>query len=170
MDTDESENELPVPAGLSAYYAATELHMGRLRWFAEHLRATGGRIHPLVCQTILELMEGGHPYYTLEVVRRSDLPTATKNSQLELFRDADMALAVARIGGFRRGPHKDACHKVGKAMGLSSKYVRKRVAPHREMALKAIEQERLQEMYDRGEVDYLGRKFAAKTLCDEEKS
>lgn len=143
----------------SAYFAAGELHYGRLEWLAEHIRRCNYQIDPLVAQKILTLIERNDEncYFELKIVRRSGLSPGQKDEQLRLHRNMDMAIEVARRGGFRRGYNSRVCHDVGQDYGLEGSYVAKQVRPLRSAALETIKDEDAADAYQRGELDFLGR-------------
>lgn len=142
----------------SAYYAAIELHYGRLEWLAEHIKRTEGRIHSLVAEKILELIEKSDPrcFYELKAVRKSGISPSKVDSQLRRFRNFDMAILVARAGGFKRGHLDRACYEVGEKYGLKAKYVSREIRAHKELAIQIIEEEEMQAAYDQGKIDFLG--------------
>lgn len=156
---DEITEFLQDDANASSYYAAREMHYGRLEWLAEHIRRTDFQIDPIVARKILAMIEGSEPncYFELKAAKRSDLPTRFLNPQLRMFRDVDMAVDLARRCRFQRGRMKDACQKVGVAFGLSAGYVAKQTLPHRQLAMNVIDEEEAEARYRRGETDILGR-------------
>lgn len=145
--------------GASAYHAVRELHYGRLEWLAEHIRCSNFQIDPEVARKLLAMIEGtdSNCFFEVRLARRSDIPPRAHDPQLSEIRDAEMAIEVAKLGGFQRGHLKRACHKVAEAYGLKADYVERKVRLHRDMAMKAVEAEELQKAYERGEVDFLGR-------------
>ena len=152
----------PLPDQLpdaSAYHAVRELHYGRIDWLAEHIRCSNFQVHPEVARKLLAMIEGtdSNCFFEIRLARRSDMPPRAQDPQLSEIRDAEMAIEVARLGGVRRGHLKRACHKVAEAYGLKADYVERQVRSHRDMAIQAIEAEELQQAYERGEVDFLGR-------------
>ncbi len=166
-----SEGEQPEESDgvdLSAYFAATELHNGRLEWLAEHIRRSECRIDPAVAKQILSMLDGSHQFLELRAVRRSDLPPAAKRQDTERFRDFDLAVAVARHDGFRRGHLRRACHVVGSQVGLSGDYVRKRVEKYRDDALRVVGSEALEAQYLDGKVDFLGDPILPQTSFEGE--
>lgn len=138
----------------SSYVAWHGLHYGRIEGLAAHIRQTNYRINPLVARKILALIEKNEEdlYYELRIVRRSDLPAAFKDPQLREHRAADMALEVARRGGFNRAQLARVCKEVADEHGLSVGHVRKAIRPHRESAISAVEAERLEEAYRLGKL------------------
>ena len=156
---DEIAELLEVNPGASSYYAAREMHYGRLEWLAEHIRRSDFQIDPTVARKILAMIEGSDPscYFELKAVKRSDLPSRFMNPQLRMFRDINMAVDLARRCRFKRGKMKAACEKVGETFRLSAAYVAKRTLPHRQHALDVIDEEEAQARYRRGKTDILGR-------------
>lgn len=145
--------------------AARELHYGRIKWLAYHIRQSDFRIHPIVAKQILlmlenELVEGQPPpycLYKLEAVRLPGLASAFRDPQLDEIRNFELAVEVARRCKFKRGHILKACHEVGEPRGLSAVYVRNLVAPYRERALDVVAEEEMQAAYERGETDSFGR-------------
>lgn len=136
----------PLPDQLpdaSAYHAVRELHYGRIDWLAEHIRCSNFQVHPEVARKLLAMIEGtdSNCFFEIRLARRSDMPPRAQDPQLSEIRDAEMAIEVARLGGFRRGHLKRACHKVAEAYGLKADYVERQVRSHRDMAIQAIEAE-----------------------------
>lgn len=159
------KNETQNPDDYSAYYAVHELHNGRLEWLAEHIRRAELAIHPLVAEKLLSLLEGRDEHYEVKLVRRSDLPPSHRRQDHLRFRDFDLAISVARKGGFQRAHLKRACKEVGDEFGLSAEYVRKRIAKSgfQEDALRIVEAEDLERQYHAGKVDFLGRPILPQT-------
>lgn len=156
---EESKKNLEDDIKESEFHAVREMHYGRLEWLAEHIRRSSYKISPIVAMKILVMLEGGEPhcFFELKAVRRADLPPRSEDPQLRLIRDMDMAIEVARKGGFeRRGHLARVCHEVGKKHGLTSSYVAKRIRPHRKEAIAIVAEENTAEAYARGEVDFLG--------------
>lgn len=157
---DEIEDLLAHSPETSASHAVREMHYGRLEWLAEHIRRCDYQISPIVAQKILTMLEGSEPhcFFELKAIRRADLPPRSEDPQLRLMRDMEMALEVARKGGFeRRGYLARVCHEVAQKYHLKSAYVAKRIRPHRTEAIAIVEEEKAAEAYARGEVDFLGR-------------
>lgn len=146
---DELEGFTDDGADVSAYNACREMHYGRLDWLAEHIRRCDFQISPLVARKILAMLEGAEPecFFGLVAVRRTDLPPNAADPILLLHRDADLALEVARRGGFNRSHLKNACFEVGKLRGLNPDYVAQRVRHLREYALHALAEETGLEAY-----------------------
>lgn len=130
-------------AGASAYYAFTEMHYGRLDWLAEHIRCSHFQIDPIVARKLLAMLEGeDSSMFRLVAVRKEGIPSAGRDPQLLEFRDVDLALEVARQGGFSRGGMARVSHEVGKRFGLSAPYVAARIRRHKRLALEVIAEER----------------------------
>lgn len=168
--TEEPQNEPNGPSGgdanpieASAYNAVVELNYGRISWLAEHIRRSNFKIDPLVARKILALIELTEPnlFFELKLVRRSDLPPAHVDPQLRAHRDVDMAIEVARNGGFERAHREIVCHEVGRSRGLKGSYVYRCVLPYKNRALEIVEEEHLQAAYERGEIDFLGRPISS---------
>ncbi|MCY1670189.1 hypothetical protein OVA07_04095 [Novosphingobium sp. SL115] len=153
------EPETDAVLDLSAGYAATEMHYGRLEWLAEHIRRSNFHISPMVAKKILEMLENEGDYCRFEIkaVRRSDLSPRSQDPQMRDFRAADMALEVARACKFKRGELKQAYHDVGVRFGLEAAVVARQVRPFKQMALNVLAEEEAQAAYERGEIDFLGR-------------
>ncbi|WP_150132471.1 hypothetical protein [Erythrobacter litoralis] len=147
----------------SAYHAAVELHHGRIEWLAEHIKRSDFHIDPLVARKILALIERTEPnlFFELRLVRRPDVHSAQKDPHLVEHRNLDMAVQVARGGGFKRGFRMKVCHKVGEPRGLEGTYVYRCVKPYRDIALEIVEAEQMQAAYERGEIDFLGRPISS---------
>jgi hypothetical protein len=163
-DTSDEGESLPFDEGddlaaLSAGHAAFELHYGRIEWLAYHIKVTDFQIAPMVARKLLALIEKTDPslFFELVLARRSDLPPAHKDQQLIAHRNFDMAIEVAREGGFRRGHGKRVYPKIAEKYGLKEDYVVKCVRPFRERAEMVVEEEQCQAAYDAGEVDFLDR-------------
>ena len=86
-----------------------------------------------------------------------------------MHRNLDMAIEVARKGGFVRARLQEACHEVGEPRGLEGAYVYRCVKPFRAMALQALEDERMQAAYESGEIDNLGRPISSRSGFAEDK-
>lgn len=155
------EDESSEREDMSAYYAIYELHHGRIEWLGEHVRRSNLQISPAVAHKILSLIGPGNDDCTFELrlVRRSDLPPARRDRFLQRARDFEMAVEVARRGGFERAQNKRVCHAVGKLpeYGLAGATVSKLVRPLREAALGVVHEEAMAREYREGKVDYLGR-------------
>tara|TARA_R110000868_G_scaffold34144_3_gene123444 strand:- start:8001 stop:8507 length:507 start_codon:yes stop_codon:yes gene_type:complete len=149
----------------SAYHAVRELHYGRLGWLAEHIRRSDFRIDTLVAQKLLAMLEGTEPdcLFEIRLARRSNIPPRASDPRLQNIRNFEMAMEVARLGGFKRGHLLRACHEVARLHGLHPDYVRKSVSSHRETAVRAVEADEIREAYERGEVDFLGRSKSPQT-------
>lgn len=154
---DEIEKLVADDPGATAYYAVTEMHYGRLDWLAVHIRRCDYQISPAVARKILAMLEGSDTNcrFQLKAVRNSELPPNARDKTQTASRDAELALEVARIGGFERGQISRACFEVGKRHGLSPEYVKKRIRPFRDMAILRVAEEA--EAHWHGEVDILGR-------------
>lgn len=156
---DEMANALAENPSISAGNAFNELHYGRLEWLAEHIRLCNFQIDPLVARKILEMLEGSNPdcFFELTTRRRQDLPPRAADKRLNDMRDMNMAIEVARLGGFRRAYLNKACEKIAEKYKLESSYIAKQVRPWKQQALDAIAEETAQLRYLRGETDFLGR-------------
>ncbi|WP_152608674.1 hypothetical protein [Croceibacterium mercuriale] len=145
----------------SEYYAVAEMHYGRLEWLAEHIRRSEMQIGRIASEKLLALIEGSDPdcLFKLVAVRNPALPPAKTDARLRAMRDFDLAIEVARRGGFRRGQLMHACHEVGQATTpkISSDTLAKRVRPFRDTAKQAVAEEAAAEAYRNGQTDYLGR-------------
>ncbi len=152
---DEIEDLLREEPQASGYYALTEMHYGRLGWLAEHIRRCNFQISPAVARKILSMLENSEPecFFELKAVRRAGLAPRAQQPRLQLFRDFDMAVEVARKGGFRRGQLMRVCFEVGKPYGLSDKYVAKRIRQYRSRAIDSVDEEAAAEAYRRDKVD-----------------
>jgi len=158
-----SDDLKPGEDAIVAGHAAWELHHGRIDHLAYHILQSDFQIHPVVARKILALIDGSEPklLFEMKLVRRSDLPPAYKDPHSIEARNFDMAIEVARRGGFARGRGKRVCHEVGKLYSLSGLFVSRCVKPYRERAFSVLEEERAQEAYGRGEVDFLGRPISS---------
>lgn len=156
-------------ADTSAWRAAVEFHEGRLEWLAEHIRRSNFQIDPSVARKILALIERSEPnlMFEMRLARRTDLPPAKNDPQLIEHRNLEMAIEVARMGGFKRGHGKRAFHDVGESRGLQGPYVYRCVKPYRAIAIELVEAEQMQASYERGEVDFLGRPISTRSGFDE---
>ena len=157
MPNESLDSDSEITAELIAYYADVELNAGRTDWLAEHILQSQGRIHPIVAGTIFQMIRGVHPEYELRIARSSALPPAERNSDELAFRDLMMAVEVARLNGFERGKREGACEEVASKFGLESSTVAKKVRPLQKEAVRILEAETLQQRYEDGDVDYLGR-------------
>lgn len=155
---DEIEKLIATNPQASAQYASIEMHYGRLEWLAEHIRLCNFQISPDVARKILSMLEGGDPkcLFELRAMRRSDLPSRASDQQSLLFRAANMAVEIAEKCNFERGQLKKALYEVGAKHGLKAEYVRKQVAPFRQYALDCVAEQKIDDAYTRGEVDFLG--------------
>lgn len=162
MNDDESRADEPDP---SAYHAVRELHYGRLEWLAEHIRRSNFQIDTQVAHKLLAMIEGTNPdcFFQIKLARRANIPPRAHDPQLEEMRNADMAIQVARLGGFKRGHLQRACHYVAGVHGLHADYVRKKIHRHRDMAIRAVEAEKIRKAYQQGEVDFLGHPKSPQT-------
>lgn len=155
----------------SAQYACLELHQGRIDWLAHHIRICDYKIDPSVARKLLSIVERTEPgcFFEVVLVRRQDIPPAEKDPTLQLHRAADMALEVARPGGFKRAQLQRAVKIVADRHDLETSYVTKQVRPFRAMAVEAVEQEMMQALYDEGRMDFLGRPICPQTgFADEQ--
>jgi hypothetical protein len=161
----EIERILADDPNASAHYACVELHHGRIAWLAHHIRICDHRIDPIVARKLLSMIERTEPscYFELALVRRQDIPSAKKDPVLNLYRAADMALEVARLGGFKRAQLQKAVKIVADRYGLQPSYVAKQVAPLKPMAVAAIEEEIIQGLYVEGKSDILGGPICPQT-------
>jgi hypothetical protein len=142
------ENERPDPVEeitpeISAYYAANEMHYGRISWLAEHIRISNFQINHLVARKLLSMIERSQDgcFYEIQIVRRRDIPPARKDPQLESFRHFDMALELARRNGFDRKFSKKARHEVASMFGVNEATLLKLVRPYKKMALESFAEE-----------------------------
>lgn len=103
---------------LSASYAVFELHNGRIAWLAEHIRRSDFQIHEMVARKILAMIERTEKNCDFEISlkRRTGLPPAYINAHARSVRDLELALAVGRKCGFRRGHVQRACAEVSMEM------------------------------------------------------
>lgn len=174
-DLSPSSTRSLAPRQISAGHACTELHHGRTQWLAYHIRESGFQIHPMVARKLLALIEGTDPslFFELALIRKSTLPPAAKDPQHIEVRNWEMALEVARRGGFKRGHGKRVFPEVAELFNLNSKhgaeYVRRCVKKHRDRAIAAIEEENLQRAYEQGEMDFLGRPICPNSGFDHNK-
>lgn len=162
MSEDETKGDEP---DYSAYHAARELHYGRLDWLAEHIRRSNFQIDELVARKLLAMIEGtdSECFFEIRTARKSNIPPRVTDPHLQNIRDVQMAMEVARFGGFKRGHLQRACHEVALLYNLQPDYVKKKVSPHREAAVRAIEADEIRGAYERGEVDFLGRPKSPQT-------
>lgn len=156
----------------SAHYACMELHHGRIDWFAHHIRICDFQIDPMVARKLLSMIDRTEQscYFEVALARRQDIPPAKKDPALQLHRAADMALEVARLGGFKRAQLQMAVKNVADRYGLEPGYVAKQLRPFRAMAVEAVEEETMQARYDKGEVDILGHPICPQTGFADEQS
>lgn len=147
----------------SAYYAVCELDQGRIEWLCEHIRRCNFQISPMVARKLLSLLDPSEndTMHELAVVRRRGVAPAMKDPWAQRILDLEMAVEVARIGGFKRAGRAGACHAVGARHGLSGATVERRVRPLKIEAFNILEEEKLGDAYSKGEVDYLGRALRA---------
>ena len=155
-----SDDDKQSQTDLTAYYAVYELHHGRIEWLGEHIRRSNFEISPLVARKILDLIEQADEEcsFELRLARRSDLPPAQKDAFAKRVRNLEMAVEVAKRGGFERAQNKRACHDVGKLpkYGLTGPVVSKLVRPLREVALGIVGEEAKERDFREGKVDFLG--------------
>lgn len=154
---DEIEELLKENPEASASYALREMHYGRLEWLAEHIRRCNFQISAIVARKILSMLERSEDecFFELKAVRRSDLPPRAADPTLKMHRDVDMALEVARRGGFHRAMLKRVCFDVGTLHELSAEYVEKRVRPFRKLALDAVAEEMAEQNVHQRKTDIL---------------
>ena len=157
----DSHDDKETQDDLTAYYAVYELHHGRIEWLGEHIRRSNFEISPLVARKILDLIEHRDEEcsFELRLARRSDLPPAQKNAFQRRVRNLEMAVEVAKRGGFERAQNKRVCHDVGRLpeYGLTGPVVSRLVRPLREAALGIVGEEAKEREYREGKVDFLGR-------------
>lgn len=136
----EIEELLDANPNASAMYAAAELQAGRLEWLAEHIRRCNYQIDPMVARKLLELVDGSHPEFALRTVRSKNLKPRSKLQVEQEVQDFELALEVARNGGFKRAHLARVCADVGAAQKpkLSGVTVQRRVRRWRDFALAAL--------------------------------
>lgn len=141
----------------SAYYATSEMHQGRLEWLAEHIRRCDFQISPIVAKKLLHLLDGSDPncLFELKAVRKAGLPPRASDPRARLARDFDLAVEVARLGGFKRAYRERVCAEVAERQGMATEYVIKCVRKFAKEAQEAIAEEEMQAAYHRGEMDIL---------------
>lgn len=136
----EIEELLAVDPNASAMYAVAELQAGRLEWLAEHTRRCDYHIDPRVARKLLELVDGSHPEFELQTVRSKNLKPRSKLRVEQDVQDFELALKVARNGGFKRAHLARVCADVGAEQKpkLSGVTVQRRVRRWRDFALAAL--------------------------------
>lgn len=169
MEDNEPEE---VTEAMSAHYAVFELHHGRIAWLAEHIRRSNFQIHETVARKILAMIERTEKNCDFEIVlkRRTGLPPAHVNTHTRAVRDLELALAVGRKCGFKRGHVQRACAEVseellrrGDKSGLTPEYIEKCVRRFKDSALAIIAEEEGQAADEGGETDFLGRPICPQT-------
>ncbi len=89
------------------------LQEGRLDALAEYIDKNDCWIHPVVGETILQLLEGTHRYHRLSWGRSKKLNPKQSPLLETVKRDFELAKQVRRKGGFQRGMYARVCHEVG---------------------------------------------------------
>ena len=136
----EIERLLETNPNASAMYADQELHAGRLEWLAEHIRRCDFQIDPSVARTLLSLIDGSHPEHALRMVRSKKMNPKAKPRLQRDVEDFELALEVARNGGFERAKLARVCADVGAAAKpkIAGLTVQRRVRAWREFALTSL--------------------------------
>lgn len=137
----ELEQLLAADPNASAMYAVAELQAGRLEWLAEHIRRCDFHIDPLAARKLLELIDGSHPEFALRVVRSKNRKPRSKLRLEQDVEDFELALEVARNGGFKRAHLARVCADVGAAQEpkISGLTVQRRVRRWRDFAVVALD-------------------------------
>lgn len=110
-----------------------DVQMGKLDALAAYIRKHEGWVHPVVGETILQLLDGNHRTHRLEWARSKKLNPKQLHLHETVRRDYELSIAVARRGGFRRGMYARVCHEVGQEQSpkLSGITVQRLVRPFR---------------------------------------
>lgn len=154
---DEIEKLLEENPEASSGYALTEMHYGRLEWLAEHIRRCNYQISPMVAQKILAMLEGTDQscFFELKAVRRTGLAPSIKDPVLQDHRDFDLAVRVARLGGYQRAHRQSVCKKVADETGVGFEYVMKVTRRFKSQALDVVKEEQAEEAYRLSNLDKL---------------
>ena len=137
----EIDDLLAANPNASAMYAVAELQAGRLEWLAEHIRRCDYQIDPIVARNLLALIDGSHPEFALRMGRSKNFKPRSKLRVEQDVQNFELALEVARNGGFKRAQLARVCADVGAARTpkLSGLRVQRRVRPWRDFALAALD-------------------------------
>lgn len=144
----EIEELLAANPNASAMYAVAELQAGRLEWLAEHIRRCDYQIDPIVARKLLELIDGSHPEFALRMARSKKRNPKAKLRLERDVEDFELALEVARNGGFKRAHLVRVCDDVGAAWRpkLAGLTVQRRVRRWRDFALTTLDMDQYPEV------------------------